>query len=558
MNVLVLIPARGGSEGIARKNLRSLAGKPLITYSIENALASAFKPDVYVSSDDDEILSIAAKLGAQPYKRPAELADGETTLDPVIYDAYHAISQQNGKSYDLIVTLQPTSPLLKTTSLDAALSTMIERPEIDTVISAKDDTHLTWRQEGDRFVPNYEERVNRQYLTPIFKETGGFLITRDRIISPNNRIGANVHLHLLSDGEDIDIDTYEQFNTCEYYLKRRTLLFVLTGHHQVGLGHVYRALTLANRIVDYQLLFLLDRDSTLGYEKIKEHKFRAFLQQSDNIMDDILALNPNVVINDILDTDKDYVQSLKQAGMRTINFEDLGTGARHADLVINDMYPEEQILPNHYFGPRYFCARDEFLLTPVKAIKPAVRSVLLTFGGTDTNNLTKKVLEAIYASCREHQIQINVVVGLGYRQTDSLETYPGIAVHQNIRNMADFMHEADVIFTSAGRTIYEIACIGTPAIVMAQNQRETTHFWASDENGCRYLGLGTEVSIPQIRQAFQDVIRNHDLRRQMHQAMMRQNIKQGTPEVIQLIRQTIEQNEPSRMENRFHEAQIAF
>ena len=111
MNILVIIPARGGSKGIPRKNLRLLGGKPLLYYSIKTALSSTFKPDVYVSSDDDEILNMAKKNNAKIFKRNADNAQDNTTLDPVIFECFKAVEKIEGKSYDLVITFQPTSPL---------------------------------------------------------------------------------------------------------------------------------------------------------------------------------------------------------------------------------------------------------------------------------------------------------------------------------------------------------------------------------------------------------------------------------------------------------------
>src|SRR5690554_1908894 len=125
-NTLIVIPARGGSKGIPRKNLRMLDGKPLIQYAITTALGSLHKPDVYVSTEDEEIALISEKLGASIIKRELDKAGDETTLDPVIYDSMTKAEAIEGKEYQLIVTLQPTSPLLKTESLDLALSAMLK------------------------------------------------------------------------------------------------------------------------------------------------------------------------------------------------------------------------------------------------------------------------------------------------------------------------------------------------------------------------------------------------------------------------------------------------
>lgn len=540
MNVLVVIPARGGSEGVPRKNLRSLAERPLIYYSINTALKSTYSPDVYVSSDDQEILAISENLGAKTIQRDQALADSATTLDPVIFDAYSQISNKENKVYQVIVTLQPTSPLLTTESLDEAIGLLITNPSLDTIISATNDTHLTWTKTETGFTPNYEQRLNRQQLPACFRETGGFLICRDTVITNDSRIGDSVSLFELSNREAIDIDTYEDLNLCEYYLSRKTILFVLTGHTQVGLGHVYRALTIANRIIDHELRFLLDSSSTLGLEKIKESKYRASLQQRVDISEDILEISPDIVINDQLDTSSEYVEKLKSHNIKVINFEDLGEGAQHADLVINDLYPEQRSMPNHFYGPAYFCARDEFLITEPRPVHQSVKTVLITFGGTDPNNLTRKVLDSIYDFCQQNAIKLVAVLGIGYEQTDTLAAFPSVEILTNIRNMSQIMRAADIAFTSAGRTIYELACVGTPAIVLAQNQRETTHFWASKSDGYAYMGLGSEVSEDRIYQTFYQLMKDYKLRKHMQEQMLSTNIKESTSRVIKLLKSVIE------------------
>lgn len=151
MEILVLIPARGGSKGIPRKNLRALNGRPLIYYAIQTALRSTFKVDVYVSSDDDEILNIANASGAKVLKRDASKANDATTLDPVVYDAYLRISKIEKKEYDLIITLQPTSPLLKTKSLDNAINLLINKSDIDTVIAGGHPAKVFSHRDKDHY-----------------------------------------------------------------------------------------------------------------------------------------------------------------------------------------------------------------------------------------------------------------------------------------------------------------------------------------------------------------------------------------------------------------------
>lgn len=539
-NILIVIPARGGSKGIPRKNLRMLDGKPLIQYSITTALHSLHKPDVYVSTEDEEIALISEKLGASIVKREQDKAGDKTTLDPVIYDCMTKAEALEGKDYQLIATLQPTSPLLQTESLDAALNILLQNENVDTVLSAVNDTHLTWRYENGRYLPNYRERVNRQYLTPTFKETGGFLITRKRCITESNRIGNHVELFELRGGEAIDIDGYEDWSLCEYYKNRKKILFVVSGYQEIGLGHVYNSLIIANDILDHKIEFLVDRKSQLAFEKIASKNYTVYIQESDNLIQDIEARQPDVIINDRLDTEADEIRELKRRGMKVINFEDLGDGAKHADLVINAIYPERQVLPDHYFGHDYVVLRDEFILTQPKPISDEVSSVLLTFGGVDPDNLTKKVLQAIHGYCQSRGIEISVVTGFGYQYHNSLDEFENVRVFRNTMSISDHMANADIAFTSAGRTTYEIASLEVPCIVLAQNERELSHLFASAEFGFLNLGLGKKVGVNTILENFAQLVENPSSRKYMASLMSRANLASGRKQVQKLIRNVLE------------------
>lgn len=538
--VLVVIPARGGSKGIPRKNLRALAGRPLISYSISTATSSQFVTDVVVSSDDDEILTVAEKSGAKTHKRAAVIADDAATLDPVIHAAYEWARQELGHDYDLVVTMQPTSPLLTTESLDRAIKRLRDNPELDTIISAREDTHLTWRLEGGQYEPDYEERVNRQYLPPKFRETGGILATRSSVISPDNRIGERVDLLLLNDREAIDIDSHKDWSLCEYHLGRKRLLFVVSGYPEIGLGHVYNTLLIANDILEHEVVFLVDKQSELARARIADRNYPVYVQKSENIVDDIRVLAPDLVINDRLATTHEYMQALRDLDIKTINFEDEGPGAHLADLVINAIYPEPAVQTGRYYGHRYFCLRDEFLLTKPKQFNPVVKRVLVTFGGVDPANYTYKVLSVIHEYCREHGIHIDVIAGFGYNNYDSLSAFE-VAVHRDVSRISDYMAAADLAFTSAGRTVFEIAAVRTPAIVLAQNERELTHTFAAPENGFTNLGLGSLVSNQELWDCFRMLVESPSTRQHMVELMSRIDLSEGRRNVIKLISKVLEQ-----------------
>ncbi len=539
LNILAIIPARGGSKGIPRKNLRLLVDKPLLYYSIKNAINSKYNLDIYVSSEDDEILNIAQKFGAKTHKRNLNISDDISTLDPVIYCCYKYAKQIEEKEYNLIITLQPTSPLLTSRTLDFAIEKMINNSEIDTIIAAKDSTHLSWRKESGKYSPNYIKRVNRQYLTPEYTETGAFLITRNVIITKNNRIGKNIDLSLLNGGEEIDIDTYEDWNICEYYLRRKHILFVVTGNKIVGLGHVYNTLLVANDILNHQITFLVDLESELALQVIKSKNYPVFIQREENIIDDIKRIEPDIIINDRLDTPESYTKELKSQGYKIINFEDLGSGCIHADLVINGIYPEKHTLSNHYYGKEYFILRDEFIISNQKVVKEDVKNILITFGGVDPNNYTEKVIRTINKYCKAKGIKITVIAGFGYKKYDTIKNYENIIIRQNISNISDYMLQADLIFTSAGRTVYEVASIGSPTIVMAQNEREMTHFFASPEYGFSNLGLGYKVTDAELEIEFLSLVNSFDTRKHMSNLMKKQDLKSGRKRVNSLIQELI-------------------
>lgn len=537
--ILIIIPARGGSKGIPRKNLRALNGKPLISYSISNALTiDSAEVDCYVSSNDSEILLIASKFGAKTISRDESISGDNTTLDPVIYDAYKKIQELENKEYELVITLQPTSPLLTTESLENAIKRLVNN-NLDTLISGVYDSHLSWIKLEDDYVPNYEKRVNRQELPEVYKETGGFVITKAKFVQKNSRFGEKIEVYPLTKKEAIDIDDFDDWNLCEYYLKRKTILFVVTGNSKIGMGHVYNTLSIANEILDHRVIFLVDSNSQLAYDKIVESNYEVYIQNQPSIIQDIELLRPDVIINDILDTNEEYILDLNQRGYRVINFEDIGEGSKHAKLVINAMYPEHKLILNHFYGHEYFILRDEFLYTPEKVIEKKVRNILVSFGGVDPNNFTRRILELLSDFCAEHAMGIIVIAGMGYKYTEQLiKDFPGAEVKKNITNISQEILNADIVFTSAGRTTFEVASIGVPCIVLCQNLRETTHFFASEKNGFYNLGLGEDVADAAILEAFNETL-DFNLRKLMNNRMLRNQLKNGKSNVLKLIKKTI-------------------
>jgi len=548
--IIVVIPARGGSKGIPRKNIRLLADKPLIAYSIETALNSAYVDNVVVTTDDDEIKFISERFNAVTIKRDGALAEDNVPLDPVIYSAVKKIEESTGQKYDFIITIQPTSPLLKVETLDESIEKLYNKSN-DTIISVTDDRHLSWgwSEEDNSYYPLYEKRVNRQYLPKAYKETGGIFATKREFLKENSRLGNNINLIELSKHESIDIDNYEDWWVAEKIFKKKRIIIKTDADNEIGTGHVYRGLSIASKLANHELMFLLDENKKLGIDIVENHNYHYLVHKSvlsknfesnKELIDEIEDYNPDIVINDILNTSEEYIAKLKENGYFVVNFEDLGNGAELADVVFDALYEHQIPSKNVYSGYKYYILKDEFYWQKQKSIQKdgKVEEILLTFGGTDPNDLTRKTLKSLIKT--SYDGKITIILGLGYK--DKLEIkeefakYSNIEVFENVKNISEYMYKADLIFTSAGRTMYEIASIGVPCVCLCQNERELTHTFGNAENGFLNLGLGKDLKEEDIIETIESILNDNELRREMNKRMLAIDLKHGFENIKKIVK----------------------
>ena len=538
--ILVVIPARGGSKGIPRKNIRLLDNKPLISYSIGIAKSSEYVDDVVVTTDDSEIALLSEKFGASVIRRSEDLSRDDVPLDPVVYDAMVKKEKLALDEYDIVITLQPTSPLLKPETLDRAIE-KFEDFGVDSVLSVVDDRHLSWGydENNDRYFPNYIERKNRQYLPKDFRETGAILASRRQFVNEMSRLGTNIDLIEVSREESVDIDNYEDWWIAENYLQKKRIAIVVNAYDEIGTSYIYRCLSIASKLVFHDVLFLLDEAHQLGIDIIENYNYPLQLYDGkDDLVNKLREYSPQIVINDILDTSEEYISILKEEGYFVVNFEDLGTGTKVADVVFDALYEHEIGQQSNIFtGYKYYVLRDEFYFQPKKIITQKVNNVLTAFSGTDQNNLTEKVLESILST--NFDGRINVVVGVGYDDVEGLvekyEYNPAIQIYKNVPNIGEFMFKADVVFTSAGKTMYEICSLGVPTICLCKDEREVTHVFANESNGFINMGLGVAVERQEIIETFIKVVNDYELRVEMNKKMLAIDLKNGFENVWSVI-----------------------
>lgn len=540
MRILAVIPARGGSKGIPRKNIRLMNGKPLISYAIANARASRYITDVFVSTDSAEIADIAQLYGAQIIERDERLSGDMVTLDPVVYHAKTRAEYQCGCVFDYVITMQPTSPLLHVETLDAAIEYAMREGD-DTIISAVNKPHLSWgRDDSGEICPLYKERKNRQELPPKYMETGAFVIARGSCVREHTRIGESVSVFEVDERESIDIDSAEDWVLSESLMHRKKILFRVDGYVELGLGHIYNCITLALSMVEHDVLLVTREDAEPGIKKIKETNlpYRTFREEED-LTGIIQDFQPDVWVNDCLSTSKEYIEWLKTQVSRVVTIEDLGEGAKAADAVINALYDESEHCKNYYNGYRYVCLRDEFQIEQPKEFSKTVQNIMVMFGGTDPSNLNRLVYDAILSQIERFSgICFYFITGIGYdNEINGVVTRPkeNVFVCPNVPRVTKYLKEADLVIMGQGRSIFEAACMGVPAVVLSQNERETTHSFAQMEHGFLNLGLGNEADPSLITNTLEWLIHTRAVRENMHRLMLQTPLKKGLERVKKII-----------------------
>ncbi len=239
---LALIPARGGSKGIPRKNIRNFAGYPLIAWSIAAAKQSKSVTRVIVSTDDEEIAAVARQFGAEtPFLRPAEFAQDNTTDLPVFVHALKWLDEHEGYKPDVVVQLRPTSPIRPRGLVDKAIEILLAHPAADSVrgvVSAGQNPHKMWRLTDENTpmknlldVDGIDEPYNapRQILPPIYWQTGHIDAIRAATILNGSMSGKNIYPLIIDSRFTVDIDNLQDWARYEHLVSTGGLDMVWAG-----------------------------------------------------------------------------------------------------------------------------------------------------------------------------------------------------------------------------------------------------------------------------------------------------------------------------------------
>ena len=490
---VLVIPAVKKNAIIPDQLVKKLAGETLIARALATARAVQHPRDIYVLTDSQEITVICERANVHVHYNPRIRFE---TLDIVAEMEF--LLNELAKTYDCAIIQRASCPLLTWVTIEEAWKRFCQK-RADMLVSVTKVHQRLWNLK-DGTLAHFLADANH----PVVLENRALVILNLQRMHESQK-PLIIPFYLGDAG--IEIAGYQDWWICERLLKRRHVVFVVAGYPAIGMGHVFRALMLAHEITNHKITFVCTKERELAVENITLRDYPV-VRQSDSLAETVLRLHPDLVVNDFLDTPKDYMATLAAEHIPLVNFEDDGPGTAFADLVVNALYEGETSDPKYCVGPAYFCLRDEFLEAQRNPLRDSVKTLLITFGGTDQFNASKRCLDIVEPICKAYGIHIRLVAGPGYAHRESMEAHlkelqnPLVTFTWATNIMSRMMEGCDLAICAAGRTVYELAHMRIPGIVLAHHEREARHTFARPKHGFAFLGLMQRVSDQKIRNVF--------------------------------------------------------
>ena len=414
--MLAVIPARGGSQGLRRKNLLPIGGEPSFLRSarVTREVLGA-KARIIVATDDAEIAAVAKMGGFEVFDRGPELAEVP------VNDVVRAVVGANNWAGQVLL-VQPTVQPITTT----LLSWFLGKCEGKTVSRALgyEERHQVWHKYR-RITPPLQRQEDGEW--PV-REVGIRWWPKAALIWHADHIEVyGSHL--------VDIDTWVDYQSAQQVLagrERSTVTFMPLANERDGRGHLYRCLALAPLFGGHRVLFHpADHTEAWAIRLIHEHGWKTTVN----------PVKTDLLINDQLDTTAEQVYRQREYARVIVNLEDRGPGAKVADLTINALYES---------GGDWAVIRPEFFVGTYDLIREPTGKVLVLLN-SDPSGFLSAVVE-----------ELDPWFDVAYMVPSDIP-------------LAVAMSEMDVLVTSGGRTVFEAAAFGIPTVVVPQHARELEH-----------------------------------------------------------------------------------
>ncbi len=531
LRVIAVVPARGGNDEVPYMNIKKLGPIPLVAHTLREAAKSQYIDRIIVSTDDDQVATVAREYGADvPFRRPAELCGPIPLIKPVIVHAIEFVESEQSDSCDIVVMLQATSPFRTVKQIDLALDKLVAE-KLDSVVSVREEKALVWRVVDGRLSPLFGKPGRREDMEPFYQEDGAIWAMRREVLGRSDRLGDRVGYVLMDKASSLTVHDIYDFWLAEKLVRLPRIVFRVDGGAEMGMGHVYRSLAIADElqsISSADIQFLMSAEHPEGVKRVSSSGYTVRVLSEggiDGIVEAIQEYSPNIVVNDRPFLEREYLQALAKLGASTVNLvdslEDIEKPSEITSMIISTMHEDLTELDDYYAGPEFAILRESFA-GRAEAIREHATQVVVSFGGSDPHGLTLKVLRALDGSGTE--LTVKAVLGPAFSYGQELEELVSKLHYQplllrNVEHMAETLSEADLVFCAGGMTVFEIAALGTPGIVLCQNAREQRRIESFSRHGSIvHLGLGTEVGENQIRATARALLSDVKRRRAMGEA----------------------------------------
>ena len=516
--------------------LRKLDGMSLLQRAIETALAVGIEEsNIHVLTDSEQ-----AQLAAFRLNVSNSLLGADEQSSDAQRDALNDYIRRAEEGCNLSILLSVYAPLVKGSTLKRA-ARELARVDTEMVVPVRQENKITHSNQAR----SLSDLATRRSARKSRIECHAFRLFKPGVIFKQENDITTTSSFLVGD-DALEIDSLQSWWVCEKLLQRKRIVFWVIGSREVGAGHIYRSLTLAHELTDHEVLFAMEPENQLATDQLAKSGYQTVVCPMERLLEEVIDLAPQLVVLDVLDTDSDVVLSLRKMGIQVASFEDLGDGSKHTSLTINELYDVPQLPGEHYrWGHPYFFVRDEFSSAKPIRFRERVQGLLLTFGGTDQHNLSREIFIRVWEICKKNDIHVYIVTGPGYQDFEDLRAelsdHSDVTLTHATGVISEVMEQCDVAITSNGRTVYELAHMNIPSIVVAQHDRELTHSFALKENGFVPLGLyQSEIREQRAVTEFVTLITNSDLRRMFHNRMKPHCFTKNKENVLDLIRNLLD------------------
>ena len=337
--------------------------------------------------------------------------------------------------------------------------------------------------------------------------------------------------------------------------KKRQIIFRVDGGTQLGMGHIQRTIILSSELANEFDFHFYIREDDVGFNYLESAGLQTYRlpqdmegpEEAEILITGKHENPPLVIIVDILDTSKNYMQVLKYHGSKIVTLENQGDGASLADVVINSIVegPESKDFTRN--GTRYLKGARFKILSPDFDVqypdvqKDNIPKVVVTLGGGDLTSSLPKVLKAVAGIKRD--VHLTVIAGPAYQGFESLKNEVKrlplhIGLHREVSNMAKVLSGKDIAITAGGGTLYEIAYMGIPGIALCQCDHQEKNASIFESMGTVInLGNALEVSLKEISRTLATLLSDPVKRKEMSRKGKELIDGKGRERVTKIIRE---------------------